>query len=228
MALAREEILRKVLHVFSGALIPAAIFYIPHYLEQTGRLSDGVAAWVYPVIILSIVLAVFLVIEALRLHSPHAGRLFNRFFGSMLRKTEASTATGATYICASALLCSILFRHQPQVAFIALSTFIWGDGIAAIVGQAFGRIKIGKKSLEGSLACFGLSVLVLTLLFPALPGLLDSWGGRISMPLVLLTAACITIFELIPMRITPKFVINDNLAVPVITGFVMVWFHQIL
>jgi dolichol kinase len=48
------------------------------------------------------------------------------------------------------------------------------------------------------------------------------------MPLVLLTAACITIFELIPMRITPKFVINDNLAVPVITGFVMVWFHQIL
>ena len=51
-------------------------------------------------------------------------------------------------------------------------------------------------------------------------------GCKVPMIIAVATSLSITIFELIPLRITPKIVINDNLAVPVISGFVMLYYPK--
>jgi dolichol kinase len=135
--------------------------------------------------------------------------------------------TGATYICASSLICAVVFRNQPHIAAIVLGAFIWGDAIAALVGQSIGKIKIGKKSMEGSIACFALCMAMFLLLFPAAPGLLDAWGKTVPLPLAIIASFCITIMELFPLRLG-SFTINDNLTVPVVTGAVMMALFPLL
>jgi dolichol kinase len=108
-----------------------------------------------------------------------------------------------------------------QSFFFKIFLFILGDAMAALVGISIGRTKIGKKSLEGSLACFVTCLALFYLVFPLFPGLLDAWNHRLPHGIVLVTALVITVFELIPLKVHPKIVINDNLAVPIIAGYVI-------
>ncbi len=210
MALRKEEITRKLLHLFALAM-PVGIFYFPKWSLPS----------YLPLTILSFLLVGSVVVESLRFKNPAIQKLFFKFFGSMLREEESSKTTGSTYVIGAAVLCSILFWKTPHISFMVLSMFILGDAIAAIVGLSIGRIKIGKKSLEGSMACFILCMALFYGVFPFFPGILEPWGGKVPFIIAIATSLSITIFELIPLRITPKIVINDNLAVPVISGFVM-------
>jgi dolichol kinase len=227
MALAREEVLRKVLHIFSGTIIPAGILYIPGLVRRTPLAGGPIAPWAYPLLLLFLVLISFVLVELVRVRVAMVGDLYNRLFGSMLRKEEAKSMTGATYIVAASFLCTLLFPRRPEVSAMALSTFIWGDGVAAIVGQSIGRIRIGKKSLEGSVACFVLCIAAFLFLFPAVPGVLDPWGGTMPLGLAVIASFTITALELIPFRLTPRIVINDNLLVPVVTGLVIKYFPSV-
>jgi dolichol kinase len=111
---------------------------------------------------------------------------------------------------------------------MVLTMFVLGDAVAALVGISMGRIKIGKKSLEGSVACFVMCVALCYALFPFVPGLLDSWHGSVPIVVALTTALVITIFELVPLKILPGLIINDNLAVPVIAGYVMIGLSKLM
>lgn len=211
MALTKEEINRKLLHVFSGTLIPAGIFYIP---KLPGYSS------VTPVVVLGLLTVGSLVLEYLRFHNGVVQRLFTAAGSSMLRRSEQNTLTGATYIFMSAFICSLLFFHNPHIAFIALSLFILGDAVAALVGISMGRIRIGKKSLEGSTACFLLGLLLFFCVYPRVPMLLDQWHGAVPVPLILIASLANTLFELFPVG-GNRLKINDNLSVPVITGTIL-------
>ncbi len=228
MALPKEEIQRKLLHVLFGALIPAGIFYIPKFVSYKFQSNSPISGDLYPVIILLSFMVGFIFIEVLRFRLPWLQSLFLKYFGSMLREKEKGNLTGATYIVASSLICSIIFLKNPHISFIVLCTFIWGDAIAAIVGQSIGNIKIGKKSLEGSLACFFLCFILLFWVFPNIPLLLDIWNGKVPLPLIIITSLCITLFELFPLKISKKITINDNLSVPVITGFIMLILYPLM
>jgi len=220
MALRKEEITRKLLHLFA-LLMPVGIFYLPKF-----SLSPLIAAGV-----LAFLFAGSVVVEYLRFRIPMIQKIFYIFFGSMLRDEESGKTTGSTFVIGAALLCAILFTlftNKFHVAFMVLFIFILGDAIAAIVGQSIGRIKIGKKSLEGSLACFLMCLLLFFGVFPFFPGLLDSWHGKVSVPIAVMVALSTTIFELVPLKITRNFVINDNLAVPVISGFLMIGMEKLL
>jgi dolichol kinase len=223
MALRREEVTRKLLHVIFGALIPAGIIYIPMFVQKYQWPPLPIDPRIYPVMILALCLLFFVVIEFLRLRVPAVQNLFHSWFGHMLRLEETKRTTGATYINASALLCSLIFFQRPYISAIVLSLFIWGDAVAALVGQSIGRIKIGKKSLEGSIACFVLCLLMFFFIFPYIPQL-DVWGGRIPLALILIASLSTTLLELFPMRVTKHITINDNLIVPVITGVIMLVF----
>ncbi len=212
MVLTKEEINRKLLHIFSGTLIPAGIFYIP-LLEDYSSLT--------PVVVLLFLTLGSFFLEFLRFHNATVQMLFGRLGSGVLRSSEKKEMTGATYIFASAFICSVIFYQDPQISFIALSLFILGDAVAAIVGIRFGRIKIGKKSLEGSAACFLLGLFLFFFVYPHLPLLLDRWNGTVPVPLILIASFANTFFELFPIRLGKNLTINDNLSVPLITGMVM-------
>ncbi|MBD3345378.1 MAG: hypothetical protein GF401_09985 [Chitinivibrionales bacterium] len=227
MKLRKEEIQRKVLHLIFGIVIPAGIFYIPNYAAEASWVPGGIKPEYYPVLILAFFTFLFLGGEILRFRVAFMKGVVNKMFGSMMRPDEERKFSGATYICMSSLLCSIIFINRPHIAAMALWLFIWGDAAAALVGISMGKIKIGKKSLEGSVACFICCGILLMAVFPHMPGLLSAWSGTISLPLALITAAAITVMELFPITIK-NFEINDNLTVPVITGFLMAWLNPFL
>lgn len=211
MPLSKQEINRKLFHLVA-LLLPAGIFYLP-------RISDISSLMV--IIILAFLLLGILFIEILRFNDPGAQKMFQAGFASMLRQEEKKKFTGSTHYIAAALICAVLFRNVPHISFMALTLFILGDAIAALVGQSIGKIRIGKKSLEGSLACFLLCLVMCAAVFPQLPFLLDSWEGHVPFPLALITAFAITLFELIPLRLTRHVTLNDNLSVPIIAGVIM-------
>jgi dolichol kinase len=215
MTLTRQEINRKLFHLFA-LLMPAGIFYIP----QIPGVSN-----VIPAILLAILLAAIAAVEKLRFRYPNINRIFQNRFSSLLRKEESGHLTGSTWLIASALICAVLFRNTPHISFMALTLFILGDAVAAIAGQSIGRIRIGKKSLEGSLACFLLCVMLFYGVFPYIPLLLDIWGGTVPGPIVFITSLAVTVFELVPLKITKHLIVNDNLAVPVIAGLFMKYLY---
>jgi len=214
MPVTKQELNRKLLHLFA-LLMPAGIFYIPAL--------TGASNWL-PAIILFFLLAGSIVMETLRFRFPAIQKLFFVCFKSMLREEEDNVTTGSTYIIGAAFICSILFREDPHISFMVLTLFILGDAAAALAGQSMGRIKIGKKSLEGSLACF-ITCLTLFFLFPLCPLLLEVWNGSVPLPLIFITSFSITFFELVPIKIPPHMTINDNLIVPVIAGYCLKWLY---
>jgi dolichol kinase len=218
MKLSREEIRRKLLHLFA-LLMPIGIFYAPR--------------WSFPPLLVPVLLFLLFVlsitVESMRFRIPAIQKIILLVFGSMMRKEEHFKISGWTWVIGAAFLCSILFNKYPYVSFMVLTLFITGDAVAALVGISIGRIKIGTKTLEGSIACFVLCVLLFYFLFPLVPGIMDAWkGNRIPLIIIWVTSAVITLFELIPLKITPKLIVNDNIAVPIIAGYIMIGLEKIL
>lgn len=216
MQLSSQEICRKLLHLFA-LLMPIGIFYAPA-LHFPGIVVPGTLAFLF---------FGSIIVEFLRFRNPFIQNLFLKLFGSMLRKEEDFKITGSTWIIGAGFLCSLFFTHSEYISFIVLTLFVLGDAAAALVGISLGRIKIGKKSLEGSLACFCTCLLLFYAVLPFIPGVLNTWGGKPPIIISFVTAFIITIFELVPLKITSKIVINDNLAVPVIAGFVIVLLNKL-
>ncbi len=212
MALTREEINRKLLHILSGTLIPGGIFYIPR-IADTERYI--------PVIILFFLALISGGLEAARFRLPRLQKLFLKFGGSMLRKSEDKTLTGATYIFASSFLCSVIFYNRPDISLIVLSMFILGDAAAALTGLSIGRIRIGEKSLEGSTGFFLISMLLLMYVYPYLPEVLDNWNGRIPLTTAVSVSVFTVLLELFPLKFGRYFSLNDNLYVPVASGLLL-------
>lgn len=212
MALTKEEINRKLLHILSGSLIPVAILYLPKI--------SGVPAWA-PMAILGALTAAFALSEFIRLNVPAVQKLYFGLLGSMLRTDEKKKVTGATWIFASAFICTVVFNGSPHISFMVIALFILGDAVAALVGLSMGRVKIGKKSLEGSLACFVLCMVLFEAVFPFVPGLLAPWNGVVPPAVALTGALSITVLELFPLRLSRTLTLNDNLYVPVLAGCVI-------
>jgi len=180
-----EELKRKAIHLTS-LVIPVGYYFLP---ETTSRRA------------LLIAVLVAIIIEAVRLNEPRVGRMTLNLAGALLRESEKTNLFGSTYLILGSLLCAYSFEKAVVVA--AVSFLILGDAAAALVGRAFGRISIFGKTLEGSLACFAVCMIigagVLRLPFSV------SAGGALAA----------TIFELFPIPL------DDNLRIPLAAGFAM-------
>jgi dolichol kinase len=96
----------------------------------------------------------------------------------------------------------------PQYFFLT-----FGDVTAVLVGKKYGKHKIfSPKSLEGSLAFFVMVIMVGVILkklcFPAVLTNTAIWYGALAATLV----------EMLPISL------DDNLTVPIITGFILQMF----
>jgi dolichol kinase len=222
MVLRKEEINRKILHAFTGSIVPALILYLPLYAPRFSWLPSWMTPRMYPPLLAAAAAGLFTLVEVTRLRSAALQRLFFRVSGAALRPDESKKMTGATYICYATLGCSLLFMNHPQVSFIVLSAFIWGDAAAALVGQSVGRTRIGAKTLEGSIGCLVLCLAFFLLVYPLVPRLLDPWNGVMPVPMALVASLLITVMELFPVSYKRKTIINDNLTVPMATGIAIV------
>ena len=147
------------------------------------------------------VVCIALVVELGKWILPSFRKLFFRIFNPLLRPHEKRGAmTGATFYIISTLLCIFIF--DKHIAIVCIFFIVLGDAAAALIGRKWGKIRLlGNKSLEGSIACFGICAIIT--LF---------WIN----PIVGITGAFVaTLIELLPIPI------DDNLTVPIISGAVM-------
>ncbi len=180
-----KELLRKTTHL-AGFFIPLLYIVLD---KSTMIFIAGAFA------------GIAVIVELLKWVSESFRELFFRFFEFILRRHERKGAiTGATYYIISTFLCIVIF--DKHIAIVSIFFIVLGDTAAALVGKAWGRIKlIGDKSLEGSAACFIVCAVISVF-----------WID----PVVGLTGAFVaTLAELLPLRI------DDNLTVPLISGAVM-------
>lgn len=98
--------------------------------------------------------------------------------------------------------------QQPQYAAIGILVMTWGDGLAALIGQKYGKhpYKIGgiQKSWEGSLTMTLVSFLVTSLILLAVQG--NNWQTYVVSIAVALVATALETFSKLGV---------DNLTVPV-------------
>jgi len=174
--------------------IPMIYYVLP---QRSGRL------------ILLAICIVVVTVDFLRLHVDGVKEGFILFFGSFLRRHEFTRLSGATYLLLGCLVTSLLFRKPIVVAACAYS--IVGDTFAAILGQNIKSPKLFKgKTLMGSLG-FLLASLAAAVVIYYLP-------DTLSMKPLIIGVIAASVFESLPLPL------NDNFAVPILTGLVMYFF----
>lgn len=182
----RVEISRKVVHLLTLS--------IPIGYSLT---SKETALWVLIPLFLG-----FLTVDLLRRFHRGVATLFDRFFfGNVLREREKRSFMGSTYFLFSALLSLLLFPKSIAIASLLILSL--SDTCAALVGKGLGRVRMGEKTLEGTLA-FLVSALTIVWISPGV----DRWAGFWG-------AAGATVAELLPIGL------DDNLTIPLVAGGIM-------
>lgn len=185
----KSEIFRKLTNLFA-IFIPIVYYFVPSS---------------YAKIVLLFLTLGLLTIDLLRLKVNLLKDAFVLLFGSFMRKHEIWSINGVTYLMLGALLSVLLF--PKMIAIAAVSYVVVGDTFAAVFGIPFGKIKLFKKSLVGSLAFF-ISSAAIALLLAHLP-------EHLELKIALIGAGAATIIEALPWNI------DDNFAVPLIAGAIM-------
>ena len=183
-----DEYIRKIIHLFS-LIIPFGYLYI---------ITDK-----YLMVQILIVLnVIFLFFDITRLRIVWIQSIFKYFFNDMLRGHEQKGhLTGATWVLIGSLISILIFTKY--VAVIALIFMSLVDTAAGLIGQKFGKHKVGNKTWEGFLA--GLIICIIVAInFPFLPLKISLVGALVAM-----------IMELLPIPL------DDNFKIPLGSGAIM-------
>jgi len=184
--LTKVEIQRKMVHL-CGLAIPIG------YALTSERTAL--------IVILPLFLC-FLSVDLLRHFHGGTASLFQKYlYGAILREKERASLMGSTYYLFAALLTILFF--PKSIAIVSLLILILSDTCAALVGKGIGKIRLFRKTLEGTSAFFFCS-LVIVLVYPQvgwLSGILGALGA--------------TIIEVLPIPL------DDNLTIPFVAGAIM-------
>ena len=194
MLLRTEEIKRKIIHL-SNSVIPLSYYFF---------VEDRMMIW-----ILFSITILFVTVDYFRFRIGWIQKWFGIFFSSMLRKHELEgKLTGATWAFIGATISVFLF--EKDIAVLALLFMSVGDTVAALIGQQYGKIKIGKKTIEGFAGGLA-SCLFISIFFPSV-----IWINRIAGSLIA------SLIELSPIPV------DDNLMIPLISGGMMTLFRGVI
>lgn len=190
-----SELWRKGVHLVSLS--------IPAFYALSGFTKWQMLTFTVPVFLLMILL------DMVRLNKLWLWTEFGqKFLGGMVRRHERlGDFTGATYILLS--VCAVVFLYNKWIAIAAMSLIIVGDVFAALIGRSLGKIRFGRKTVEGSLGCL-LGTLLVAFLTPNLPLIVTIPGAVVA-----------TIVEAFSLRI------DDNVSVPLLSGLAMTIFYKI-
>ena len=187
-----NEYKRKLIHVFN-LIIPLSYLYV--FPEKWQIIK-----------VLTSLMILFILTDIFRHKIGWIQSLFKYFFNSMLRSHEMDgKLTGATWVLIGAVITITLF--SKPVAIIALIFMSLGDTAAGLIGQRFGKHKIGDKTWEGFFG--GLIIcIIIALNFPFLPLMVSLIGAITAM-----------IMELIPIPL------DDNFIIPLGSGAIMMMLY---
>jgi dolichol kinase len=147
---------------------------------------------------------IYLAVDLLRHFHPGMTSLFEKYFyETVLRRKERSRLMGSTYFLFSTLLVILLF--PKPIAIASLLILILSDTAAALVGRGIGKASFWGKTLEGSMAFFICSLLIVWI-YPNL----DRFSGSLA-------ALGATLVELLPIPL------DDNLTIPLVAGAIMLF-----
>ena len=195
MLLRTEEIKRKIIHL-GNSVIP-----LSYYFFVQDRMT---MIW----ILFSITIC-FVTVDYFRFHIGLIQKWFRIFFSPMLRKHELEgKLTGATWAFIGGTISVFLF--EKDIAVLALLFMSVGDTVAALIGQRYGKIKIGKKTVEGFAGGL-ISCIFISIFFPSV-----IWINRIAGSLAA------SLIELSPIPV------DDNLMIPIMSGGVMTLFRDMI
>ncbi|TMB20558.1 MAG: hypothetical protein E6J59_08165 [Deltaproteobacteria bacterium] len=186
---------RRLFHVVNGVSTATAYtLFFTH--EQVIHVFGTIACVVY-------------VVDRVRIAYPEAVARRAPWVNRLLVRAEERVRESAMIPYAIAVLLTILTVPKPA-ALVAIYTLAVADPLAAVVGIRHGRRRIAhNRSLEGSLAFFGATVVIAALVLglgaDASPLAIAGASGTIA----LTAAGC----ELLPLRI------DDNLTIPLFVGF---------
>ena len=181
---------RKLFHLLGGIGL-LCIYFI------SGRSR---ALILYAVLVIAVLL-----VELARLKIAAWNRYVYKHFKSFVRENEQHRLTGTVpYILGVGLS---LYAFSPEVAAAAICFLAFGDVAATTVGEAYGRTRIGKKSLEGTAAFLIAAICSGFLLF--------SLGLEFKVWVMILGALVAAALELLPIPV------NDNFIIPVLAGAAM-------
>ncbi|MBD3164796.1 CTP--2,3-di-O-geranylgeranyl-sn-glycero-1-phosphate cytidyltransferase [Candidatus Woesearchaeota archaeon] len=155
----------------------------------------------YALMALILVLLVFLILEYIRLDLD----IKIPFLDFFIRPKEIDRVYGAVYFIAASIICLAVFDFRIALAALLMTTF--GDMSAAIIGQKFGHTMIFKKKT-------------------IIGGLMELFVNLLIGFIVLVNYTQINIYTILTMAFVATSVetlvenVDDNLAVPLFTGFV--------
>jgi phytol kinase len=188
------ELTRKVVHIGSGNVILLA-----WWLDISRTVIVSAAIIAMAIAILSYLIPILPSIESV-------GR---KSFGTLF------------YAISMGILAGCFWLNNPQYAVIGILVMAWGDGMAAIIGQRFGRhqYQIGEvtKSWEGSLAMASSALIVTAAILLVTTG--NSWQ---TWTITIVVASIATLAEAFS-----KLGV-DNLTVPLASGFLCFLGVQVL
>jgi len=188
----RYEVARKTIHL-SSISIPVIYYFI----------SRDIA-----LLLLVPLFTGFFLVDLLKNFYPPVSKWYHKTFDAMLRTHELEKKpylNGATFINLGALILVLFFPKIIVVASFSMVSI--SDTFAAVIGKAFGKHRLGEKSIEGTLAFF-LSSLLIVALVPEL-----------NMLIGIVMAISATLTEAFIVRIG-SFKIDDNLSIPLVSALV--------
>ncbi len=182
---------RKFYRIGAGIVFPIVYYFSPNKIIVE--------------MLLLYLLGIMTTLEVMRQISPSLWRTIAEHSKGIL-KVRQGMITGTTALLISNIIVIAIFNKQ--VAIVSLIYMLFGDTASAIIGTKYGKVKIGDKSLEGSLAFF-ITTMIIALIF-------SQWTGiHIHLIVLIFGAIAATITEALPIEI------NDNLTVALAAAIVM-------
>jgi len=190
---ADPEVVRKIVHIGTGNVILLAWWFdIPAIVGITASIVASVVtllSYRFPIL-------------------PGINSVGRRSFGTFFYSVSIGI-----------LVAWFWYVQQPYYAVIGILVMAWGDGLAALIGQRFGKHKYtvfgGQKSWEGSLTMAAVSYLITSLILFSVQG--DRPASWIISFVVALVATGLETFSFLGI---------DNLTVPLgsaTLAFVLSW-----
>lgn len=173
---------RRVFHVAGGLSVAWLVYALSP--------QSPAARWIF-----GSILFVVVSVDLLRLRVETVNRVIFRAAGALLRPGEVDSPTLTWYMLGVFL---VLWIPDPAAVVPALVVLAVADPAAGVVGETWGTRRLGKGTVEGSVAFFAASVAVLVPFVGIHPALA--------------VGAAATAAEAVP---TP---LDDNLLIPVVTA----------